>query len=112
MWRYLTEGKEGMETQSRALIVLAGVMFVTLVLGMVVLAVVDADLGSLERIGGPLLTAVIVTGVLGGAHRGTSARLDEMKDGIDKKLDDLATDDDDGGEVGRDRRPGAHRKRP
>lgn len=67
-----------------AVVVLAGVMFVTSVLGMVALVIAGSDSSSLERVVGPLLTAVVVTGVLGATNRQQVKRLDEQDTKLDK----------------------------
>src|SRR5690625_2156493 len=53
---------------ARWIIVLAGVMFLGTLAALVVLAVSDTSTATLERLAGPLLTAVIVTGVLWVTH--------------------------------------------
>lgn len=74
-----------MKDTARLVIVLAGVMFVTTVAGMVTLIVTGNEGGSLERIAGPLLTAVIVTGVLGATTKRQEDRLDDQ----DKALNQI-----------------------
>lgn len=71
-----------MNDTARLVIILAGVMFVTTVAGMVTLVVTGNDGSSIERIAGPLLTAMIVTGVLGATTKRQEDRLDTQ----DKQL--------------------------
>lgn len=61
------------------LVQLAGVMFVTVTAALVALVLADHDTESVERLAGPLLTAVIITGVLGGATRATNDRLAQIE---------------------------------
>lgn len=67
---------------ARWIIVLAGVMFLGTLAALVVLAVSDTSTATLERLAGPLLTAVIVTGVLGVTHAQTGRRVDEVEKSI------------------------------
>lgn len=61
------------------LVKLAGVMFVTVTAALVALVLADQDTESVERLAGPLLTAVIITGVLGSATRTTNERLTQIE---------------------------------
>lgn len=67
-----------------AVVILAGVMFVTSVAGLVALVIAGVDSASLERLVGPLLTAVVITGVLGATNRQQGKRLDEQDTKLDK----------------------------
>ena len=59
---------------------LAGLMFAVSVVGLVVIVVTDNDTESLERLVGPLLMAVVTTGVVGGATKSTNERLRFMEE--------------------------------
>lgn len=66
-----------------ALIVkLAGLMFVVSVGGLVALSVTDHDTETLERVAVPLLSAVVLSGVLGGALRSGSSRLERLREDV------------------------------
>ena len=67
---------------ARWIIVLAGVMFLGTLAALVVLATSDTSTATLERLAGPLLTAVIVTGVLGVTHAQTGRRVDDVEKSI------------------------------
>ena len=62
------------------LIILAAIMFLAMLVALVVIVIYGKDTASLERIAGPVMTAVIITGVLGGATRSTNARLESIEE--------------------------------
>lgn len=93
-----------------ALIVkLAGLMFVVSVGGLVALSVTDHDTETLERVAVPLLSAVVLSGVLGGALRSGSSRLERLREDVHRATGqrqrtqqetaetDTAESDDEGG---------------
>lgn len=72
---------------------LAALMFVVVVGALVLLTMADKDTEELRRIAGPLLTAVIITGVLGQTTKTTNDRLDhiEKQQSVDAdRLEELA----------------------
>ena len=84
------------------LILLAAVMFLAMLVALVVIVIYGKDTASLERIAGPVMTAVIITGVLGGATRSTNARLESIEEKAQTEVtdarharDDHARDDAD-----------------
>ena len=86
-----------------ALIVkLAGLMFVVAVAGLVFLAATDHDTATLERVAVPLLSAVVISGVLGGALAGGSSRLERLREDVHRATQqrtqqETAESDDEGG---------------
>lgn len=61
------------------LFILAGVMFVVTVAGLVALMGMGRETEALERLVGPLLSAIVVTGVLGGVTKQTNGKLDRIE---------------------------------
>ena len=86
---------------------LAGLMFVVSVVGLVALSVTDHDTETLERVAVPLLSAVVLSGVLGGALRSGSSRLERLREDVHRATQqraeqetaetDTAETDDEGG---------------
>lgn len=71
----------------RLIIGLAALMFTVTVAALVVLGLSDQNTRTLERLVGPLLTAVIVTGVLGVSHKSQNNRLDKIEHQTNGELD-------------------------
>lgn len=72
---------------SRLIIGLAALMFTVTVVAFVVLALFGGDSRTLERIAGPLLTAVIVTGVVGASHKAQESKLDKIQNQTNGMMD-------------------------
>lgn len=72
----------------RLIIGLAALMFTVTVTALVVLGVYAEDTRTLERLVGPLLTAVIVTGVVGALGKSQSSRLGKIESQTNGELDE------------------------
>lgn len=68
-----------------ALVVLSGVLFVTTVAAIVALTIAGHETAAVESLAKPLLTGVILTGVVGAVSKHQGDRLDEQ----DKALDQI-----------------------
>lgn len=76
------------KSTAQFIIVLAGLMFTVTVVALVVLGLYDEDTRTLERLVGPLLTAVIVTGVVGALGKSQNSRLDKIEHQTNGELDE------------------------
>lgn len=72
---------------ARLIIGLAALMFTVTVAAFVILATTGRSTGTLERLAGPLLTAVIVTGVVGASHKSQEGRLDKIQHQTNGQMD-------------------------
>lgn len=72
----------------RLIIGLAALMFTVTVAALVVLGLWDQNTRTLERLVGPLLTAVIVTGVVGALGKSQSSRLGRIESQTNGELDE------------------------
>ncbi len=68
-----------------ALVVLSGVLFVTTITALVALAIAGKETAAVEGVAGPILTGVILTGVVGAVSKTQVDRLDQQ----DKALDQI-----------------------
>lgn len=72
----------------RLIIGLAALMFTVTVTALVVLGLWDQNTRTLERLVGPLLTAVIVTGVVGALGKSQNSRLGKIESQTNGKMDE------------------------
>lgn len=72
---------------ARLLIGLAALMFTVTIAAFVILAVSNSSTATLERLAGPLLTAVIVTGVVGASHKSQEGKLDQIQHQTNGRMD-------------------------
>lgn len=72
---------------ARLLIGLAALMFTVTIAAFVILAVAGSETATLERLAGPLLTAVIITGVVGASHKSQDSKLEQIQHQTTGQLD-------------------------
>lgn len=75
------------ESTSRLVIYLAALMFTITMVCFVILAVTGVSTDTLERLVGPLLTGVILTGVVGATHKSQEGRLEKIQHQTNGVLD-------------------------
>ncbi len=63
---------------------LAGLMFVATLAAMVAMAIAGQDTATIEHLVGPLLSTVIVTGVVGAVTQGQNSKLDQHEQKLTK----------------------------
>lgn len=83
----MTAPKTERDTTATMLIKLAGLMFTVTVGAFVALAIAGESTDTLERLAGPLLTAVIITGVVGASHKSQEGRLDTIQQQTNGRMD-------------------------